>query len=84
MSMAKNLTERDFTVMEALQWLLKNNPELSPKYQQDPYPSCVISTKPIEEIKLPDGWYYSEKNGITNKHNSTTGIYHCISVEYMP
>ena len=23
---------------------------------------CIISSKPVEELKLPDGWSYSKKN----------------------
>ena len=32
---------------------------------------------PASELKLPQGFYYNEKNGITNKHN-TEGAYNSL------
>lgn len=33
-----------------------------------------------EKLRLPEGFYYNEKNGITNKHNTYTGEYLSIAV----
>ena len=30
---------------------------------------------PPEKLKFPMGYYYNEKNGITNKHNTINGSY---------
>ena len=75
-------TQRDFTTLELLHWLLKNNPELIAPEEPQSYPSFLISTIPIKDLKLPNGWYINEKNEITNKGNSITGISHSISVTF--
>lgn len=31
-------------------------------------------------LKLPEGYYYNEKNGITNKHNTKSGSYESFSI----
>lgn len=41
----------------------------------------IYGTVPGENLNLPDGYYYNDKNGITNKHNTTTGLYECF--EYL-
>ncbi len=41
----------------------------------------IYSSKPVEELKLPKGFEYNEKNGITNKHNTETGAYMSAKVE---
>lgn len=37
----------------------------------------TIAVKGIDprEVKYPEGYYYNEKNGITNKHNTFSGFY---------
>ena len=39
------------------------------------------SSVPVEQLVLPEGFYYNEKNGITNKHNTQTGMYCALEVE---
>ena len=34
--------------------------------------SRIFSSKPMNQLRLPQGYYANEKNGITNKHNSET------------
>lgn len=41
----------------------------------------IYSSVPVEELILPEGFYYNEKNGITNKHNTKSGLYCNIDVE---
>lgn len=41
----------------------------------------IFSSIPLEQLKLPEGYYSNDKNGITNKHNSETGVYTSLSVE---
>ena len=69
-----------FTTLEVVNWMLEHNDGLTIKNPPDSCPHLIISKKPIEELSFPDGWYYNDKNGLTNKYNSTTGIYHCIEI----
>lgn len=41
----------------------------------------IYSSVPGKQLKLPDGFYYNDKNGITNKHNTKSGSYCSIAVE---
>jgi len=43
----------------------------------------LISSASIETLNYPEGFYYNEKNGLTNKHNSPNGIYLDVEVEYV-
>lgn len=43
--------------------------------------SRIFSSVPLEQLKLPEGYYSNEKNGITNKHNTISGLYTSLSVE---
>lgn len=40
----------------------------------------IKSSIPPENLTLPDGCYYNEKSGITNKHNTIDGRYSTIKV----
>ena len=42
----------------------------------------IIANVPGENLHLPDGYYFNEKNGITNKHKTESGIYECFDFEY--
>lgn len=35
----------------------------------------IIGYVPIDKINIPNGYYYNEKNGITNKYNTDDGLY---------
>lgn len=35
----------------------------------------IYGNVPGEKLKLPNGYYYNEKNGITDKHNTGSGLY---------
>lgn len=41
----------------------------------------IFSSIPLEQLKLPEGYYSNGKNGITNKHYSQNGMYVTIDVE---
>lgn len=43
--------------------------------------SRIFSSVPMHQLKLPEGYYSNEKNGITNKHTSKTGLYTTINIE---
>ena len=41
----------------------------------------IVSSIPADKLVLPDGFYYNEKNGITNKHRTKSGSYISIRVK---
>ena len=43
--------------------------------------SRFYSSVPMEQLVLPEGFYANEKNEITNKHNTQSGMYCALSVE---
>lgn len=42
----------------------------------------TIAVKGIapQYVKYPEGYYYNPKNGITNKHNTASGMYEAFEV----
>ena len=56
-----------------VQVLKKLNP--SGKFSVLDWNTISVERINCEEMKCPEGYYLSEKNGITNKHNTRTGIY---------
>ena len=42
----------------------------------------VIAIKGMSpnDVVYPEGYYYNAKNGITNKHNTTSGMYEAFTV----
>lgn len=63
--------------------IVKLNPNASFKVQD--YTTSpverIYGTIPGENLVLPDGYYYNQKNGVTNKYNAVGGIY--VSYEYI-
>lgn len=50
--------------------------------ESDPrYSTRFFASVSANELKLPKGFYYNDKNGITNKHHTRTGIYVYFDVE---
>ena len=48
---------------------------------RDPYNDFrIIANCAPEDLIYPEGWYFNDKNGLTNKHNSSTGQYAAIGV----
>lgn len=43
----------------------------------------LISSVGLENLNYPDGFYYNEKNGLTNKHNTKNGLYLSVDVEHV-
>lgn len=39
------------------------------------------SSVPVDKLVLPEGFYYNDKNGITNKHRTKSGAYCTLKVE---
>lgn len=44
----------------------------------------IYSDVPGEKLILPNGYYYTEKNGITDKHNTSSGLYETFMYEFDP
>lgn len=41
---------------------------------------ALVTSRAPEGLTYPNGYYYNEKNGITNKHNTYSGFYECFDV----
>ena len=44
--------------------------------------NVIVTTLNMKILKYPEGYYYSSKNCVTNKHNTTSGIYESFFVIY--
>lgn len=42
----------------------------------------IFGDVPTVLLVLPEGYYYTQKNGITNKHNTKSGMYETFPYEY--
>lgn len=65
--------------------LLNPNVEFNmdnPAKVSNPYEQIYCSVDP-SKLVLPNGFYYNEKNGITNKHNTASGEYISIKVNFL-
>ena len=71
-----------FEIAEVIQQL---NPNVEIRVGNWEYDSMATkrfySSVPVEQLVLPEGFYYNDKNGITNKHNTQTGTYCALEVE---
>ena len=73
----------NMTTAEVVRWMVDNNPGVVDiiDFGGAGMQVGIISVKPIEKLNFPRGWYYNEKNGMTNKLTSTTGFYSRIKIE---
>lgn len=56
--------------------LKKLNPHINIRSITDAYPATIIARcSDCSKLTLPAGYYFSDKNGLTNKHNTTSGLY---------
>ena len=70
-------------VSEIAQAIANINPQIALGDPEND-PECnsrIFSSVPVEELDLPEGFYYNEKNGVTNKHNTKSGAYCGFKVE---
>ena len=56
----------------------KLNPDI--KIESDPDRGLLFSSVDIEKLVLPEWFYFNQKNWITNKHNTQSGIYGSVRV----
>ena len=77
-----NIVERKLEEYDvgSLIWEIKDlNPEVKIEADYDRW--IIYSSIGIDELVLPEWFYYNEKNGITNKHNTKTWIYVSVLVK---
>ena len=70
----KRMATSEFIIQE----VRKLNPKV--KIETDPDRGLIFSSVEIEDLVLPEWFYYNQKNGITNKHNTQSGIYGSVRV----
>lgn len=70
----KRMADPNFIVQE----VRRLNPDV--KIETDPDRGLIFSSVEIEDLVLPEWFYYNQKNGITNKHNTQSGIYGSVRV----
>ena len=75
--MEKEISDR----LELLNALRKLNPSVSLDLKETDM-DTIVSGIPAKKLILPKPFYYNTKNGITNKHETVTGMYIAIDVEY--
>lgn len=68
-------------------FIIQKIQELNPgvEIKTDVDRSMIFSSLPVEELVLPEWFYFNYKNGITNKHNTQSGRYgsvHVYPIEY--
>ena len=62
--------------------LKRLNPSIDVCFKADIYPAIIIvGCSDCAQLNLPAGYYCNGKNGLTNKHNTTSG--QCESFELM-
>lgn len=62
-------------IQKLVKELKKLNPNVAMLIDEDSYPTIIVAKcQSCEELKLPEGYDYNEKNGLTNKHHTTSGM----------
>ena len=60
--------------------LIKLNPDANIIYDDDTYPAIIITDVPVTKLSLPEGYYLRGDSEITNKGNTTSGMYETFEV----
>lgn len=55
--------------------LLKLNPDANISYNDEIYPTVIITDVPAASIVLPEGYYLRGESEITNNGNTASGLY---------
>lgn len=61
--------------------LRRSNPQAQFEYMDAWCEPFIFGTIPAEDLVLPNGYYYNQKNGINNKHHTESGLYECFMYE---
>ena len=62
---------RDFNAAECMVWMYANNPNKVDLHMPRDFPRYLISLVPIDQLKFPEGWYYSQETKTINNNKST-------------
>ena len=65
---------RDFNAAECMIWMYAFNRGKVNLHMNGDYPRHVISLVPINQLKFPEGWYYSTETQTINKENSSVTV----------
>lgn len=71
--------EKEYSPEELLKEIVRLNPSVEIRYQKA-HPEVIACSKKGDELKLPKGYEYNDKNGITNKHHTSSGRYTSILI----
>jgi len=81
-----NSEEKEYSREELIQEITRLNPGVEIKYQKN-HDEVIYCSKNGSDLKLPEGFEYNDKNGVTNKHHTSSGRYiniHVHSMENVP
>ena len=63
-------------VVRLTEEIMKLNPGTDICILNDSFPETIIANcSDIKKLILPSGYYISDKNGLTNKHSTSSGMY---------
>jgi len=66
---------RDFNAAECMIWMYTFNSGKIDIHMHGDYPRHLISLVPIDQLKFPEGWYYSKESKTINKENSIITVF---------
>ena len=56
---------RDLTIEEVIDWVTKHNPDTMAGIDNNQL--CILTKASPKNLKVPEGWSYQKKIGLTNK-----------------
>ena len=65
---------RDYNAAECMVWMYGNNPGMIDIHMPEDYPRYLISFVTINQLKFPDGWYYSEDTKMIHNESNTLKV----------
>jgi len=66
---------RDFNSTECMFWMCSFNSGKVDIHMHGDYPRHLISLVPINQLKFPEGWYYSKETSTINRENSFITVF---------
>ena len=70
---------RDYNAAECMVWMYANNQGKIDIYMPNDFPRYLISLVPINQLKFPEGWYYSKDTKTVN--NDLNTVFYSIEVK---
>ena len=67
-------------IVKLTQEIQKLNPTVCLVYDTYNCPGIIYCSREPETLKYPQGYYYSNKNVVTNKHCTANGIYETFEI----